>query len=104
MIDISGFSVAQVLMALFNAAEARGFGCLEPQHPMDLDEAEGVLRDIENDFFDPELDRDVRMFYVFDYVRGRPLKADLRGDVFDPTLFDRSHGTGSAAAAIMGVR
>jgi hypothetical protein len=36
----------------------------------------------------------------FDYVDGRCLKIDLRGDALDPRLYDRDNGEGAAARAL----
>lgn len=39
-----------------------------------------------------------------DYAFGRCLKVDLRGDTFDPRLYDRDHGTGCAARIVARLR
>lgn len=38
--------------------------------------------------------------YYPDYVNGRVIKADLRGDTLDPRLYDRDNGEGSAERAL----
>lgn len=35
-----------------------------------------------------------------DYFQGRVIKCNLKGDSFDPAMFDRDNGAGAAAAAV----
>ena len=84
-IDISKMNRADVLAALYNSARAQGLGLLQwTDAPMTRDEARSLL--------------DGQTY--FDYVRGRVMKVDLRGDILDPRLYDRDNGQGAAAAAL----
>jgi hypothetical protein len=88
MIDISGLSKTDVLMALYNAATPRGAGFLQyDPAPLTKDEAESLM------------DRP-----YFDYVKGRVLKVDLDRDSFDPRLYNRDNGDGTAERAIAVLR
>ena len=40
----------------------------------------------------------------FDHLHGRVMKVDINGDEFDPRLFDRNNGEGSAEKAIEKLR
>jgi hypothetical protein len=85
MINISDLNKADVLAALYNAARAQGMGFLhyDPAQ-MTREEAERLL---------------VSQTY-FDYVKGRVMKVNLKGDEFDPWLYDRDNGPGAAARVI----
>ncbi len=79
MINIEGLEKAAVLAGLYNAAQPRGMGFLhyDPQ-PMTVVEAEEILKTTNRNF---------------DYLRGRPLKVDLRSDKeFDERLYERDNG------------
>lgn len=86
MIDISNLDKAQVLAALYNNAKPRGlgFGAAEPQD-MTPEEAQEFLN--QNTYFD--------------YLKGRPLKTDLEGTSFDPSLYDRDQGGEGSAQRII---
>jgi hypothetical protein len=84
-IDISGLNKADVLAALYDAARAQGMGFIHfDPAPMSREEAEALLE---------------RSTY-FDYVKGRVMKVDLKGDSFDPWLYDRDNGEDAAQAVI----
>jgi hypothetical protein len=87
IIDIRGINKAAILVALYNASKAQGFGVLDPNHrnTMSLAEAEEELQ---------------RTRFMPDYVRGRVIKTDLDGDQLDPRLFDRDNGDGAALRAL----
>lgn len=86
MIDISKMKKADVLKRLYDSAKPQGMGFLEyTPPPMLLAKAQSMLDDGQT---------------YFDYVRGRVLKVDLKGDEFSPTLYDRDNGMGAAAAAL----
>jgi hypothetical protein len=89
-IDITGLSKPKVLAALFNSSKQQGMGFLNAQgaKPLTLEEAEGILKE-QN---------------YFDYLRGRVMKVDLKGDSLDPWLYDRDNGTGAAERAISSIR
>ena len=84
MIHIKGRK-AKVLAALYNASRRQGLGILH-YTPRDMteEEAEGLIR---SDAY-------------FDYLHGRVMKVDLRGDEFDPRLYDRDNGLGAAQRAV----
>jgi hypothetical protein len=89
-IDISDLNKADVLAALYNSAKPLGMGMLhyDPK-PMTREQAEGLLKG--NDLY-------------FDYVKGRVIKVGLKGDSFDPWLYDRDNGEGAAQQAVDGLR
>ena len=87
MIDISKFSKASVLAALYNASHPQGMGFMHFD-PADMEESEAQR------LFDDSKDK------YFDYVKGRILKVDLSGEELDPRLYDRDNGNGAAWAVI----
>jgi len=86
IIDITGLDKAEVLHALYHRSHVQGMGILQ-QIP-----AYTVA--------DARRDLDEQPGYYFDYLHGRVLKVDLRGDSFDSWLYDRDCGEGAAAEAI----
>lgn len=89
-ISIAGLSKARVLAALYNNSRPLGMGFFQyDPEPMTEQEAQSFLGADGG---------------YFDYVNGRVLKVDLRGDSFDPCLYDRDNGKGAAAAAIKSLR
>jgi hypothetical protein len=86
MIDIGGLDKAEVLAALHNNTRAVGLGRLHDRGDVTADDVRPQFED--------------RSRLYFDYVFGRPIKVDLSGDSFDPVLYDRDAGPGSARRAI----
>lgn len=89
MVNIAGLDKAEVLAALHAASHAQGMSFLHDKGPLSVEEcraytSEGQLN--------------------FDYLRGRVLKVNLRGDEFDPRLFDCDNYTGAAENAIAALR
>ena len=86
MIDTSGFSREEILIALYNRAKPQGMGFLHyTPEPMTLEQARELLE----------------VSTYFDYVAGRVMKVDLsRNDGFDERLYDRDNGFGAAQYAI----
>lgn len=85
MIYIKGIPKEEILAALYNASSPRGLGVLHAIiTPMSIELARDLLKE----------------YTDFDYVMGRPLKVDLKGDEFDPRLYDRDNGQGAAAEAL----
>lgn len=85
-IDISGMDKAAVLAALYNRARVQGMGFLQAQPgDMPLDEANIVLKN-EGPYFD--------------YLRGRVMKVNLKGDSLRVGLYDRDNGKGAAERAL----
>lgn len=84
-ISIAGLDKAAVLAALYNASQPLGRGWLhyEPGD-MSVTEAAEILRQATK----------------FEYLKGRVMKVDLKGDSFDPTWYDRDNGQGKAAGII----
>lgn len=89
MIDISKLDKAEALAALFNASKQQGMGFLNVMGklPMSKEEAKRELDDRA-----PEL--------YFDYLHGRVMKVDLRGETLDPCLYDRDNGKDAAQRAL----
>jgi hypothetical protein len=97
LIDISKMDKAEVLAKLYNAARPMGMGMLQAR-PGDLS-----IEDARRLLDDPEPKNDMgfsRAEGYFDYLYGRPLKIDLRGDQLHTRLYDRDHGQGAAARAL----
>ena len=89
MIDISKADKAEVLKRLFNAATmtsphpaAKRQAAATPQ--LTYEEAKAVVAG--------QLD--------FDWIAGRSVKVDLRGDSFDEWLYNRDNGEGAAQKAL----
>jgi hypothetical protein len=84
--DIRNLCKARVLKALYNRAKCQGMGIFhfDPK-PMTDEEAAAMLK---------------RQTY-FDYVKGRVLKVDLKGDYLETALYDRDNGYGAAEYAIL---
>ena len=88
-INIAKLDKAAVLCALYDNARPLGMGFLHyTPEPMKLDEAKSLLE---------------RQTY-FDYLKGRVMKVDLRGDEVDTWLYDRDNGQGTGQAAIEAVK
>jgi hypothetical protein len=85
-IDISKLDKAEVLAALYNNSKQQGLGFLDVsgKSPMTKEDAQNLLS--QQDYFD--------------YLRGRVMKVDLKGDSFSPHLYDRDNGTGAAERAL----
>lgn len=87
-IDISAMDKAEVLARLFNASKMQGMGFLQNHEPiMTKEEAQDLL---------------VGCTY-FDYVRGRVMKVDLKGNELCTALYDRDNGEGAALVALEGL-
>jgi len=85
MIDISGMDKAEVLASLYNNSKPLGLGNLHfvPDN-MTREEAQKLLQG----------------HTYFDYLRGRVMKVNLKGDSFEERLYDRDNGPGAARQAI----
>ena len=89
VIDISRKNKAAVLVALYNASHPLGLGFLQfDPHPMTIDEAESLLGAGRT---------------YFDYLYGRVMKIDLKGNTVDTYLYDRDNGEGAGERAINSV-
>ena len=90
MVDIKGLDKAKVLLALYEHSHLQGYGFLQAVPHYSLEDAR---RDYENS---PDK--------YFDYLHGKVLKVDLKGDSFDERLYDRDCGEGMAQKAIDSIR
>ena len=90
MVNFKGIPKHKVLQALYDNARAQGLGFLHyTPAPMSEEEAKSLLGEQT----------------YFDYVNGRVMKVDLRGDEeFLEHLYDRDNGPGAAARAIESLR
>lgn len=85
-IDIKVLNKAAVLQALYNAAKPQGAGFIHyDPTPMSAEEALKILRSGQT---------------FFDYLKGRVMKVELKGDSFDPSSYNRDNGEGTAEAVI----
>jgi hypothetical protein len=86
MINIEGLNKAEILAALWNKSKTQGISFLanNGSNYMTKEQAEEHLKE---DTY-------------FDYLNGRVMKVDLSGNEFNPALYDRDNGQGSALKAI----
>lgn len=82
-INIKGMDKGALVAALYNNSRPLGLGMLH-YDPAPMTPEQG--REYANDYID--------------YLKGRVMKVDLRGDTFDPFLYDRDNGNGAAASII----
>jgi len=86
VINIKGLNKAEVLAALFNNAKSQGMGIYySSSDPMPKEDAQEIL--------------DSGQTY-FDYLKGRVLKVELKGDELQTGLYDRDNGQGEASRAL----
>lgn len=84
-ISLVGLNKAEVLAALYNASHAQGMGFLHfKPEPMTTEQAADLLK----------------TQTYFDYLHGRVMKIDLRGDELRTGAYDRDNGQGAAHRAI----
>ena len=84
-IDISGYDKAEILAALYNNSRPLGKSALYfTPEDMTRDEAAALLEKTTH----------------FDYLKGRVMKVQLKGDDFAPWLYDRDNGQGAAQRVI----
>jgi len=85
MISLKGLDKAEVLAVLYNASRPQGMGFMHyDSKPMTKEEASALLE---------------KTTY-FDYLKGRVMKVELKGDELDPWGYDRDNGQGAAERAI----
>ena len=88
MIDISKTDKAKVLVALYNNASSQGLGILHyTLKEMTIAEAQELLKEQT----------------YFDYLNGRVMKVDLKGNELNTTFYDRDNGQGAAELALKGI-
>lgn len=85
MIPIPKGKHAAILAALYNNSKPQGMGFLQFQSG-DLSEEKAAELLKQGDYFD--------------YLQGRVMKVRIAGDEFDPRLYDRDNGQGSALRAV----
>ncbi len=87
-IFIGDLDKAEVLVRLYGAAKQQGMGFMHgPPPTMTTGDAKALLT----------------QGTYFDYVHGRVMKVDLKGDTFCTALYDRDNGQGAAQAALAGL-
>lgn len=92
MVSIEGLDKAEVLLALYNASYIQGMmGFLAAVDNYGIEDARKDIEEHGDDLY-------------FDYLHGKVMKVDINGDEFDPRLFDRNNGEGSAEKAIENLR
>jgi len=85
-INLKGIDKAVILAKLYNNSKVQGMGFLQAQSgDMTTEQARDLLKEST----------------YFDYLHGKIMKVDLSGDSFDPWLYDRDNGKGSAIKACM---
>jgi hypothetical protein len=88
-ISIKGLDKSAVLAALYNNSKPQGLGFLHYEEtPMSITDATAIIG---------------QQGYCYDYLKGRVMKVDISNDEFDPWLYDRDNGEGTAYKAIMNV-
>ena len=88
-IDISGLEKWKVVAALYANAKPLGMGFLQyTAGPLGEEKAKRFAEEC----------------LQFDYLYGRLMKVDLKGDEFNPWLYDLDNGEGVARAAIEKLR
>ena len=89
-VSLKGLHKPAVFAALYNNAKTQGMGIFKfiPEE-MTPEEAENNFGECSKSY---------------DYVNGRVMKVDLSGDSFDPRLYDRDNGPGSASQIIRDLR
>ena len=90
--NIAGLDKAEVLAALYNGSRQQGMGFLQTRgaEDMTVEQAREELAKNERGHFD--------------YLHGRVMKIDLRGDELETWLYDRDNGQGAAEAIIDALR
>ena len=89
--NISKLDKAEVLVALYNNARPQGMGYLHyTPEDMTVEEARKILANFEEQ----------GQQSYFDYLKGRVMKIDLRGDDLFTALYNRDNGEGAAEQAL----
>lgn len=104
LVSIAGLNKAAVLAALYNASAPTGMGrmwAIRAPATMTVADAQAIIEGRGDDEEVMFGNATASPYLTFDYLHGRPLKIDLRGDAFDPWGFDRDNGVPGTAAAII---
>ena len=90
MLDVSKFTKAQILAALYNHSQTQGMGVLHhTPEVMTVAKAQSIL--------------DTGQTY-FDYLKGRVMKVEIGEKTLNPNLYDRDNGEGAAAHALKQIK
>ena len=89
-IDITGIDKVDLLIGLYHGTHPLGMGIIHNDPGFGSDEAEAALA--------------AEPSGRLDYVAGRPIKANISGDSFDPWLYDRDAGEGAAQRVVDGLK
>ena len=85
--NIANLNHAEVLAALYNNAKVQGLGFLQSvEGEMTKDEAQKILDETPDKYFD--------------YLMGRVMKIEIKGDKIQTRLYYRDNGEGAAERAI----
>lgn len=89
-ISIEGIDKAELLAALYNHSRPLGMGILN-YDPKDMtkEEAKEILDTSRTDF---------------DYLKGRVMKVNIKGDELRTDLYNRDNGQGAAEAIVIGLQ
>lgn len=100
MISFKGIDPAVLIHALYRGTQPLGMGVIHNQPGLTVDQVRDELK------AEIESARAGRELLRFDYFHGRPLKVslDLSLEEFNPRLYDRDAGQGSAQRIIDGLR
>ena len=89
-VDITGIDKPELLVALYHGTHPVGMGFIHNNPEFGLDDAEAAIT--------------AESSGRLDYVSGRPIKANISGDSFDPSLYDREAGEGAAQRVVDSLR
>lgn len=100
-VNIAGIDKAALLAALYNGSRPIGMGHLRAEAAaMTPEEAAEYVGDPKTQ----DNGQSGRMRLFFDYVKGRPLKVDLDGDILHTRLYNRDNGEGAAERVVAKLR
>ena len=89
LIDIKGKNKAKILAALYNNSKPQGMGFLQfKPGDMPIEQAEEIIASGQT---------------YFDYVFGRIVKVEIKGDTVRPGAYDRDLGLGACEKALASV-
>lgn len=89
-LDIGGLDKAKLLAGLYNRSKPLGLGFLEATPDgMTVYQARKIIQ---------------QQGHRFDYLNGRVMKIDLRGDTLNPRGFDRDNGAGATQSVVQAIR
>lgn len=107
VVNIAGIDKGDLLAALFNNSCVAGMGWIrasEGPEVMTPDQARELIQKTLGKEFAHDSARQFGQFngrLYFDYLFGRPLKADISGDEMAPWGYDRDNGGPGTLAAIV---